>query len=279
MILVKATEDCVNPPANQSFFDPLDDTLLKVVIDVLDVNDNAPRFIQRIFTGGVSTAASFGAEFMRIRADDLDEHENSLIAYRLIGDIQMTLAEGLDGLVRAPAFLVEPESGGVLLNFDPQQGMKGYFDFAVEASDPGGLKDTARVFIYLLREDQRVRFVLRQHVPELRNRIDSFRNVLENVTGAIVNVDEFRVHVNREGLVDKTRTDLYMHLVDREDNSILEVEDVLRLVDENTEHLDELFKEFNVLDTQPGGGGREVIIITRIKITFKLPWRGMIVKL
>lgn len=43
------------------------------------------------------------------------------------------------------------------------------------ANDTGGLKDKARVFIYLLREDQRVRFVLRQHPVELRNRIDSFR--------------------------------------------------------------------------------------------------------
>lgn len=33
----------------------------------------------------------------------------------------------------------------------------------------------ARVFIYLLREDQRVRFVLRQNPPELRNRIETFR--------------------------------------------------------------------------------------------------------
>lgn len=76
--------------------------------------------------------------------------------------------------------------------------------------------------------------------------------MLGNVTGAIVNVDEFRVHANQDGTVDKTRTDLYLHLVDRDDNSILEVDQVLRLVDQNTEKLDGLFKEFNVLDTQPG---------------------------
>lgn len=63
-----------------------------------------------------------------------------------------------------------------------------------------------------------------------------------NVTGAIVNVDEFRVHANHDGTVDKTRTDLYLHLVDRHDNSILEVDEVLRLVDQNTEKLDGLFK-------------------------------------
>lgn len=45
----------------------------------------------------------------------------------------------------------------------------------VMANDTGGLQDMARVFIYLLREDQRVRFVLRQHAPELRNRIEIFR--------------------------------------------------------------------------------------------------------
>lgn len=67
-------------------------------------------------------------------------------------------------------------------------------------------------------------------------------SVLGNVTGAIVNIDEFRVHANHDGTVDKTRTDLYLHLVDRRDNSILEVDDVLRLVDQNTERLDGLFK-------------------------------------
>lgn len=37
----------------------------------------------------------------------------------------------------------------------------------------------ARVFIYLLREDQRVRFVLRQHPPEVRERIDVFREYVQ----------------------------------------------------------------------------------------------------
>lgn len=62
------------------------------------------------------------------------------------------------------------------------------------------------------------------------------------MTGAIVNVDEFRVHANHDGTVDKTRTDLYLHLVNRRDNSILEVDEVLKIVDQNTEKLNNLFK-------------------------------------
>lgn len=69
-----------------------------------------------------------------------------------------------------------------------------------------------------------------------------FLRVLGNVTNAIVNIDDFKIHENKDGSVDKTKTDLYLHLVDKTDNSILEVADVLKLVDQNIEKLDELFK-------------------------------------
>lgn len=59
------------------------------------------------------------------------------------------------------------------------------------------------------------------------------------------------MHENKDGSVDKTKTDLYMHLVEREDNSIYEVSEVLKLIDSHIESLDGLFKDLNVLDTQP----------------------------
>ncbi|XP_067000515.2 cadherin-23 [Anabrus simplex] len=249
-LIIRATEDCMNPPKNVSKFDMTDDTLLQVIVQVQDINDNAPRFVKRVFTGGVTTDADFGTEFMQVKAIDLDIGENAEISYYQIGQIQMSLTEGLENVQNQP-FLVDVKTGGVILNFDPQKGMKGYFDFTVLANDTDGFQDKAHVFIYLLREDQRVRFVLRQHPPEVRERIDILREVLGNVTGAIVNVDEYKIHENQDGSVDKTKTDVYLHLVDRRDNSIMEVEDVLRLVDQNIELLDELFKKFNVLDTQP----------------------------
>lgn len=66
--------------------------------------------------------------------------------------------------------------------------------------------------------------------------------ILGNVTGAIVNVDEYKVHETHDGRVDKTRSDMYLHFVDHRDNSIMEVSHVLRIIDENIEHLDTLFK-------------------------------------
>ncbi|KAJ8674820.1 hypothetical protein QAD02_010606 [Eretmocerus hayati] len=248
-IIVKATEDCNIVPMKEPF-NETDDTMLKVVVTVTDVNDNAPKFISDTFTGGVTTDADFGTQFMQVKAIDLDIGVNAIIKYYIIGKIQTTLTEGLDDVQLQP-FLVDEDTGMVSLNFDPQPGWKGYFDFLVLANDTAGFQDSAKVFIYLLREDQRVRFVLRQHPPEIRNKIEYFREALGNVTGAIVNVDEYKVHENQDGSVDRTRTDMYMHLVNREDNSIFEVSQALSLIDRNIEKLNALFKDFNVLDTQP----------------------------
>ena len=40
---------------------------LKVHVIVNDVNDNAPKFTSKIFTGGITTEADFGIEFMHVK--------------------------------------------------------------------------------------------------------------------------------------------------------------------------------------------------------------------
>lgn len=69
VLIVKASDDCINPPRFDEFtqFDTHDDTLLRVVIRVNDINDNAPHFLKRVFTGGITTEADFGTEFMHIK--------------------------------------------------------------------------------------------------------------------------------------------------------------------------------------------------------------------
>lgn len=161
-------------PRNSGLLVIEDSTLVRIVIHVLDVNDNGPIFTSKLFTGGVTTSTSFGAVFMKVTAFDADEGANGEVTYFRSGEIQKTLAEGLDNLKTAP-FLVDKHTGEISLNFYPQKGMKGYFDFMILANDTHGFHDMAHVFIYLLREDQRVRFVLRQHPAEVQDKIYKFR--------------------------------------------------------------------------------------------------------
>ena len=53
-------------------FDPSDDTLLKVRIDVLDIDDNKPQFTRKVFTGGISTDTAYGSTVLTVHASDPD---------------------------------------------------------------------------------------------------------------------------------------------------------------------------------------------------------------
>ena len=109
-----------------------------------------------------------------VQAIDLDEGANGKIRYSIIGSPQSNDAEFLENIKNEP-FVVNADNGDISLNFDPQLNMKGYFDFYVMANDTDNLQDTARVKIYLLRNDQRVLFVLRLTPQELRERLEKFR--------------------------------------------------------------------------------------------------------
>lgn len=66
-----------------------------------------------------------------LQAVDPDTGINSRLRYYMDGRVQETLSENLDNIRRSP-FIVDPITGVVKLNFDPQRGMKGYFDFKVQ---------------------------------------------------------------------------------------------------------------------------------------------------
>jgi hypothetical protein len=167
---------------------------------------------------------------MRVVAEDSDYAMNAVLEYSICSDITPIVAEGLD-LDNNTPFVMEPMTGEIFLNFDPQKNKKGYFGFNVCARDIGDNHDIAQVYIYLLREDQRVKFIMRSHPEEIRARLLEFRSVLANATDSIVNVDHFRVHENYDGTIDKTKTDVLLHFVNPLDNTIMEVDDVLQTLD------------------------------------------------
>ncbi|EFX87616.1 hypothetical protein DAPPUDRAFT_235424 [Daphnia pulex] len=203
--------------------------------------------------------------------DSFDPADDSLL--KVIVNSTLSTRTGQEEHIGANPFVVDRETGIISLNFDPQRDMKGYFDMEVYVNDSSGFDDTARVLVYLLRQDQRVKYVLRQHPQFLRTRIDQFREALGNITGSIVNVDELKVHSNEDGQLDKTRTDAYLHFVNAKDNSVMEVDFVLRLIDANIESLDQLllrYIDYNVLDTsaaEPLGDA-----LTSVPKNFSLLW-------
>jgi len=108
-----------------------------------------------------------------VSAVDADTDRNAKLSYYIREPVKSTLNS--PDLTGSHPFVIDRDSGAISLNFDPQRDMKGYFDMEVYVNDSGGYHDTARVLVYLLRQDQRVKFVLRQQPQSLRSRIDQFR--------------------------------------------------------------------------------------------------------
>lgn len=78
----------------------------------------------------------------------------------------------------------------------------GFFQLEILACDFVGHSTTTNVNIYILRDDQRVKIVFNE-IPDLvRENQDDFVNLLSNITGAIVNLDDIQVRLFCQGVCD-----------------------------------------------------------------------------
>lgn len=197
----------------------------------------------------------------------------------------------------------------------------GYFQLEILACDFAGHSTTTNVNIYILRDDQRVKIVFNEIPDIVRENQDEFINLLSNITGAIVNLDDIQVrrfikesgqllfdffifcdvrktfviyhlmqfHVDKKGRVSYDKTDMLIHVVNNQSNTILDVIRysspnamnlclqccvtalfytrsgsgsspapccfllcrVIKMIDENQEQLRNLFRKYNVVDVQP----------------------------
>lgn len=71
----------------------------------------------------------------------------------------------------------------------------GYFVVEVLARDLAGHSDVALVGIYILRDDQRVKLIINEIPERVWLFQEEFINLLSNITGAIVNMDDVQVCV------------------------------------------------------------------------------------
>ncbi|XP_058240232.1 cadherin-23 [Hemibagrus wyckioides] len=251
---------------NRIALDPSrDPTLQEVRIYLEDINDQPPRFTKLEYTAGVAADAKVGSDLIRVRAIDNDIGNNSLVLYHILSiryiKLQSNESEDIGNV-----FIIG-ETDGIIRTFDLFTAYDpGYFVVEVLARDLAGHSDVALVGIYILRDDQRVKLIINE-IPE---RVWVFQeeliNLLSNITGAIVNMDDVQFHVDKKGRVNFAQTDVLIHVVNKQTNRILDVERVIQMIDENKEQLRNLFRNYNVLDVQPAVSGRAPDDLTTLQM-------------
>uniref|UniRef100_A0A3B3HHW4 Cadherin domain-containing protein n=1 Tax=Oryzias latipes TaxID=8090 RepID=A0A3B3HHW4_ORYLA len=110
---------------------------IRVEISVLDVNDNAPVFTQKIYKVTVSETARAGTLLSTVSATDADDGPNANVFY--------AITNTLDDVPRL--FHIEEKSGVVSLkgNLDFEKAQ--LHEIRVQASDEGGLTDSCKIIV------------------------------------------------------------------------------------------------------------------------------------
>ncbi|XP_066479035.1 protocadherin gamma-A5-like [Tiliqua scincoides] len=117
--------------------DPARSGTVQLQVIVLDANDNAPVFSQRVYEVNVREDISKGTTVCIVRATDLDEGINGEINYsfKKMGE---TVSQ---------TFLLDSATGEITLarNLDYEESP--FYEFEVQAEDGGGLSDRSKVLI------------------------------------------------------------------------------------------------------------------------------------
>ncbi|XP_028272668.1 uncharacterized protein LOC114442976 [Parambassis ranga] len=118
-----------------------------VILDVTDINDNAPVFNQTLYSTQVMENNSPGVVLLKIRATDLDQGQNARISYFLVED-------ELNGNPVSSYFSVNAESGIIqsLRSLDYEQ-VKEY-KIRVKAQDGGSPPQSSNTSVVIHVQDQ-----------------------------------------------------------------------------------------------------------------------------
>ncbi|KAL6472176.1 hypothetical protein MHYP_G00183640 [Metynnis hypsauchen] len=121
--------------------DPLLSGTVQIYIKVLDANDNAPVFTQRVYKATITENSTKGSKLTTVSASDADDGSNSHVTYYISDTVDSHVAE---------MFLLNHQTGDLLLNGPIDYEKASRYQLDVEARDEGGLSDSCKVIIDVL---------------------------------------------------------------------------------------------------------------------------------
>ncbi|XP_034546746.1 protocadherin gamma-A5-like isoform X18 [Notolabrus celidotus] len=110
---------------------------VQIHISVLDSNDNAPVFTQKMYKSIITENTPSGTQVIIVSASDLDEGSNGKISYAILN-----LLDNVSEL-----FEINKETGEVMLIGNTDFEKKRQYQIHVQASDEGGFTDSCKIIV------------------------------------------------------------------------------------------------------------------------------------
>ncbi|XP_055907965.1 cadherin-89D [Eupeodes corollae] len=199
---------------------------VRVVVMIIDENDNTPKFRGRgrPIVAVIPNTANFGYPVTTVEALDADKGINSEIRYKLLNEPSRLFGiDEVTGKIR------------VLNSVGIDQRVYG---FDVKATDRRGADDgrssIANVFVYVLDEKREVRLVIAGRPVEVEKQIEALTTRLSDTTQMDVKIRMLEPHEGGEEIA----TDAYVYAVDLRTNAVVDMEtlhsSLSQLVSENS---------------------------------------------
>ncbi|XP_016128875.1 protocadherin beta-16-like isoform X10 [Sinocyclocheilus grahami] len=120
--------------------DPQLSGTVQIHVTVLDINDNAPVFTQKVYKAILTENALKGSKLTTVSATDVDDGSNGYVTYYIASK---------DDIVRN-MFIIDQYSGEVTLNGLVDFEKASHYQIDIQAKDQGGLSDSCKLIIDVL---------------------------------------------------------------------------------------------------------------------------------
>jgi len=236
-LLIKATND---PQYNQVLEDDREkrQTMVspsntRVHIDVVDINDNPPHFEKDTFYAGVDYSSNSDKLVLQIDASDPDEGVNGTLSYFIRSSNLFHMGSNVSSGSVVPSPFHVTTDGRLLTDSLMAEYNQDRFVLEVVAREEAApfREDSARVHVWVYEPDQLSKIVVNKTLETAVGEREQFGDELRNATQLLIVIDELRHHVDDDGSLQKNRSDIVVHGVDRKSNTIAVVPDVLRAID------------------------------------------------
>jgi len=144
----------------------------RVVVTVLDVNDNIPAFYS-LYNISVYENLTIGSVMMTLRANDPDLGINSLLSFKLLA-------------LNIP-FVVDASSGAVVLNSGLDREAMDYYGSVVQVMDGGGLYSNSSFTLTVLDVNDNAPVLVSANCPSTSTSLSIVKDAKSNATNITIN--------------------------------------------------------------------------------------------
>ncbi|CAB4068010.1 Cadherin-87A [Lepeophtheirus salmonis] len=222
---------------------------LKIFVE--DKDDNDPSFESEEYNAGVKHNAKVGDSVIDVLAYDLDE-DNRKFSYTIrTSDLFPSGSKESAGSLVPFPFDIN-QNGRISLSSLMAEFNQDKFELDVEAKELStGRKAKTKVNIWIIESHQLIKLVVNKEPLKANQFKEDIIKELSNITENTVLVSDIRYHVTEDNRLTRDMTDMYLSVVNKNENMIVHPDEIIKIADENYDYLNSYYEEAGIVSILP----------------------------